>query len=298
MTQAADRDLLAEFSNAVAAFLNVMAATADCLEQTHPDVGAPYRQRLHRLRSRVAFDANREAIKKSVSTFESELKDYSGLASRLMTQRGVELKRGILDLSDVIERLASRQEKFSNGVLQAAENLGSMPWPGDPESFLAAQAAQAASLRDMVSRMGRESASMLERVREQMAELDLRLAGATSTDPVTGLVNRRELERQIGAHRLHGSTHVLLVFDIHGPLSDQVLRIAASRLLTKFRHSDWVGRWSEHQFAVLFLGEPDIAQVRAAQAVALLEGRYTLDNGETVLVSAKSHMLHAEHSVA
>lgn len=298
------RDLPAEFSSAIAAYLNSMAAIADCLEQTYPDVGGPYRQRLHRLRSRVAFDATQDALKDSVTTLESELKDYAGLANRVLTQRAIDSKRGMLTLSDMIENLAERQELFGNHLLYAAEQMEDMPWPSDPDSFSETKARHAAALRDLVDSMGREATSILSRLREQMIELDQRLAGAASTDPVTGLINRREMERQIQAHKLHGSTFALLLFEIQlkgpedGPINDQVLRTAAARLLTKFRHTDWIGRWGAAEFAVLFLGEAEIAQTRAAQAVTALQGRYVLDNGEPVLASAKGRLVQAEFATA
>lgn len=294
MPDALERDLLAELSNAIAAYLDSMAVIADCLEQTYPDVGGPYRQRIRRLRSRVAFAATLEAVKDSAVTLEAELKDYAGLTNRVVTQRGIESKRGILALGDMIESLAKRQELFGNHLLHEARQVENMPWPQDQKGFAEAKGRRAAALRDLVDDMGREATVMVAKLREQMIDLDQRLAGATSTDSVTGLINRRELERQIEAHRLHGSTYALLLFELQGPVSDQILRVASARLQTKFRHTDWIGRWSANEFAVLFLGEAEIAQSRAAHAVAALEGRYTLENSESVLISAKARLLQAE----
>ena len=51
MSPAIERDLLGELSNAVAAYLSTMGVTADCLEQSFPEVGSPYRKRIHSLLS-------------------------------------------------------------------------------------------------------------------------------------------------------------------------------------------------------------------------------------------------------
>jgi GGDEF domain-containing protein len=298
MATAVGRDLLGEFSNAVAAYLNVMAVTADCLEQTYPDVGGPYRQRIQRLRSRVAFDATREAIKDSAQTMEAELKDFAGVANRVLSQRSVELKSGILDLGDTIEGLAQRQELFANQLRELASQIESAAYPADPQSFSETAALQASSIRNLVQSMSLEAASMVTEMRAQMTELDHRLAGAASTDAATGLVNRRELERQIEALKLHGNTFSILLFDLSGPLSDQVLRMAAAKLVTKFRHTDWIGRWSDRQFAVVFMGEPKMAEMRAAQAIPDLEGHYTLENGERVLIAAQMRLLQPEFAMS
>jgi GGDEF domain-containing protein len=124
------------------------------------------------------------------------------------------------------------------------------------------------------------------------------VAGTSSTDPVTGLINRRELKRQIEAHRLHGAAFSLLLFELSGPLSDQVLLMAASKLATQFRHSDRVARWSDKELAVLFLGENELAQTRATQVIPRAAGHYRLDNGETVLIAVRARRLQPELATA
>jgi GGDEF domain-containing protein len=279
-------DHLADLSHAVAAYLNVMAATADCLEQAFPDAGGPYRQRIHRLRARVGFDATREAINSSAQTLQDELKDYSGVVSHILTQRSVELERGILALGDFIDDLNQLHQIHSNRLDTFAARLENTPFPADPQRFSEAMAHQSTGLRGLAGEMTEETASLLARIREQMADIDRRLAGAASTDPVTGLINRRELNRQIEAHSSRGSACTLLLFELSGPIGDQVLRLAGAKLASHFRHNDRIARWGAREFAVLFMGGPELAQTRAAQVVPALSGRYTLDNGEHVLIEA------------
>jgi hypothetical protein len=52
------------------------------------------------------------------------------------------------------------------------------------------------------------------------------------------------------------------------------------------------------KFAVFFLGDNELAQARAAQAVQCISGPYILDNGEMVLVEAKAHLLQTELATA
>ena len=298
MSASIERDLLGDLSHAVAAYLSVLAATGDCLEQTFPDVGGPYRQRINSLRSRVAFHATREAIKESSETVQEELKDYANVASRVFTQRSVDLERGILALGDIIETLTQRQEAYGNRLRQFAAQMEKATYPEDPKTFSEVMALQAAGLRGLVQSMNQEAASMTAQMREQTAKLDQRLAGTSSTDLTTGLINRRELERQIEAHQLHGATFSILLFELNGPLSDQVLRMAAAKLSTQFRHRDRVGRWSDKEFAVLFLGENKLAQARAEQVIPWVAGRYVLDNGESVLIAARTRVLELELAAA
>jgi len=284
MGPAPQRDLLAELSNAVAAYLNTMAASADCLEQTYPDVGGVYRQRIQRLRARVAYQATREAISDSVQTLGAELKDFASVTNRVLTQRSVELSRGILGFDEIIEDHNRRQQVFAERLRDLAEELQNT-----------GSAIHAAALRGLVGDVNSEAASVVSRMREKMFQLDQRLAGTTSIDPTTGLINRRELERQIQVHTLHGSTFTLLLFELSGPyMSDQVLKLAGARLIATFRHREWTARWSENDLAVLFMGSPQLAETRAAEATSVIDGKYTLENGETVIISARARLLQPE----
>ena len=294
MSPAIERDLLGELSNAVAAYLSTMAVTADAMEQAFPEVGIPYRKRIHSLLSRVSFDATREAIADSAQALQDDLKDYATVAKQVRIKRSLELERGVLALSDIVENLTHRQEFYSARLRTFAEQMEKAAYPSDAQTFSEVMALQGAALRGLVENMHQEAGSMAAKMREQMTELDQRLAGAASTDAVTGVINRQELERQIEAHTMHGATFSLLLFQLDGPISDEVLRMAAAKLSTQFRHRDRVGRWGNKEFAVLFLGGNELAKSRAAQVASRISGRYLLDNGETVLIEAHARLLLPE----
>ena len=294
MSPAIERDLLGELSNAVAAYLSTMAVTADSMEQAFPEVGVPYRRRIHSLLSRVSFDATREAIADSAQALQDDLKDYATVAKQVRIKRSLELERGVLALSDVVENLTQRQEFYNARLRKFAEQMERAAYPSDAQTFSEVMALQAAALRGLVENMHQEAGSMAAKMREQMTELDQRLAGAASTDAVTCTINRQELERQIEAHTMHGATFSLLLFQLDGPISDEVLRMAAAKLSTQFRHRDRVGRWGHKEFAVLFLGSDELAKSRAGQVASRISGRYLLDNGESVLIEAHARLLLPE----
>lgn len=286
MSAGMERDLLGELSNAVAAYLSTMGVAADCLEQSHPEVGGPYRKRIHSLLSRVSYDATREAIAESAHILQYELKEHAAIANETRIKRSLELERGILGLGDIVDGLTERQQFFRNSLQKFAEHLEKSAYPSDAQSFGEVMALQAAALRGLVDNMNQEARSLSAKMLEQMIELDQRLAGAASTDPVTGAINRQEMDRQIAAHASHGAVFSVLIFHLDGPIGDEVLHIAADKLSTLFRYRDRVGRWDHKEFAVLFLGANDLALSRGAQAASELSGRYLLDNGETVVLEA------------
>ena len=112
-----------------------------------------------------------------------------------------------------------------------------------------------------------------QRIRARTAELE-RLA---TTDPLTGLSNRRELQRladveRARAHRYGHELAVLVVDadyfknvnDTHGhAIGDVALQVLASELMALVRGHDLVGRWGGEEF-VLALPHLDALGARAA----------------------------------
>jgi len=139
---------------------------------------------------------------------------------------------------------------------------------------------------------------MLDRVRSEMAAVEERLRGSKSTDPSTGLLNSREIERQMDAYRASGVPFSLLEFELHGSITEPVMKQAASRIEKQFRHRDRIARWSEREFLVLFQGPPEVAETRARQVAKLLAGPYELHTGGHVEVMVDSRLAEPELALA
>jgi GGDEF domain-containing protein len=289
MNATTERDYLAELSSAVACYLRILAAVGDCLGQACPETGPAYRKRMAQLRSRLSFQPTRETIQESVETVEAELKDYATVAARDRDQRDLDLRRAIFRVEDLIEAMALRRDCHESRLRELAVRMET----NDPADHTR-NTQTAADLRRFVEGMSDETKSMLDRLREEMATVEERLRGDQSTDPSTGLLNLREMTRQIEAYRAGGLSFSLLRFELRGPIGEQVMRQAAAKLEKQFRHRDRIARWGEREFLVLFLGPPEIAESRTAQVVRSLEARYDLESGACVEITVQAHLTHQE----
>jgi diguanylate cyclase (GGDEF)-like protein len=132
-----------------------------------------------------------------------------------------------------------------------------------------------------------EFRSFVESVR-QNGEFQARLREAellASFDPLTGIGNRREFDRQIATRIKQGKTFCVLLFDIddfklvndqYGHLcGDEVLKQLGARLKGQVRERDFVCRWGGDEFVVLLeCGLPD-AVARSSQITQWVNGNYS-----------------------
>jgi diguanylate cyclase (GGDEF)-like protein len=124
-------------------------------------------------------------------------------------------------------------------------------------------------------------------------------------DPLTGLPNRALLTRRLGT-LLGGSGVSVLLIDLDGfknvndtlghPAGDELLRIAAQRLLGCLRDEDTAARLGGDEFAVLVAaGRPQQAAAVGARIVDVLRNPFTV-SGREVRVSASIGMAHGTDS--
>jgi GGDEF domain-containing protein len=286
-----DTEQLSALHTAVTSYLSTLLAISDCIGAACPEVGGPYRHRLSRLRSRLAFDCNSEAMTESNAVVEKELAEYARKASQYVAQHGLELRQTIEALETIVKSLAQRQEFYGARLRQFAAQMETTPYPTDPAHLSEVVQLQAAQLLGCVESMGNDTQSLVLRMRGELAGVAQRLEDAEVTDRLTGLMNRKEMERQIEERRASGVEPVLVVFELSGDVRDEVSREVAARLGSQFRHKDLVCRWTEYEFMIMFQGSAEIAKSRTDQIVPWIAGRYPLDNGEFVEIKVEAGLV-------
>jgi GGDEF domain-containing protein len=277
-----DAEQLSALHTAVTSYLATLLAVADCVGAACPEVGGPYRHRLTRLRSRLAFDTNSEALTETSGAVEKELAEFARKSARYIAQHGVELQQTISALENIVRSLAQRQEFYGARLRQFAAQLETASYPTEPEHLSEVVALQSAGLLGCIESMSNDTKSLVARMRQELTQVTQRLQDAEVTDRLTGLMNRKEMERQIALRRATGEDPVLVVFELSGDVRDEVSKQVAARLDSQFRYRDLLCRWTEYEFMVMFEGNAEIARARTEQIVPSIAGRYPLDNGESV----------------
>ena len=151
------------------------------------------------------------------------------------------------------------------------------------------------TLLEQALRMAADAERRLAAQADRIARLEV----LTMTDELTGLLNRRGFDAQLG-HALatanrNGSTGILAISDVDNfkeindhfghPIGDEVLRELARRILANVRETDYVARIGGDEFAVLMV-ETEIAYgLRRIKSLNQLIGRSVVTlNGHRIPV--------------
>jgi GGDEF domain-containing protein len=279
-------------------YLSLMTSLADCVGAACPPVGTPYRHRLERMRSRLAYEPSPEIVEESAKAVRAELADYSHQAAAYLERHSVDLRGAIEELFATVRALGIKQDLHCGQLRQICKQMETAVYPADPAQLREIISSHASGLQRCINDLSHDWQALLIRMKVELVEAERSIAEAESTDPVTGLMNRREMERHIEAQKANGGAPTLIVFTVNPGLPDEVVQQITTRLTSQFRSNDLVARWSGNEFMVLFRSTPEIARLRAVQVPAWIGGRYLADNGDPVHVQASGEVIEYEMAVS
>lgn len=288
-------DPLQTLHSVVHTYLTTLFVVSDAVGDACAAIGQPHQQRLARLRTRLSFDSNKASIEASARVVRNELRDFAEKSSAYVNAHTQEWKSASQQIQSSAAALVRRQSYYGTRFQEAARILVETATIEDPQQRLELARHQAAALANFAESMMTESQSLLIQINELRRNTEARLAEVETVDRATGVMNRREMERRIEAHRASGGTVVRLLFravwDAPPDSRQAVLREVASRLTAEFRPEDLVARWGENEFLVLFDGSAEIAERRGEMIAGHLSGPYASANRETIEVKTHVELL-------
>jgi len=280
------------------AYLSFVSAVADCLKNSCAPIGTPYHLRLNRMRGRLAYDPSPEFFVEATRIIEQQLRDFASQSSAYVALHGTEFRKAVEGLLETVRVLGMKQDYYCARLRQFATQMETTAYPTDPAHLADVVQLQAMGLQSCVESLSHDWQSLLGRMKVELVEAEARIAEADITDPITGLMNRREMERQIQAQRAQGIPEVLIRFSFDSGLRDEIVQQMAQRLVSQFRHNDLISRWSGTDFLVLFRSTPEIAMSRLDHIVGWAGGRYLADTGSAVVVRLEGHLVTYDEALA
>jgi diguanylate cyclase (GGDEF)-like protein len=278
----------ARFQKALKCYLAALAGVEEhVFQQCAAKLGEPpltlepERQRLKRTPDDEAWESARGGLDGSLRTASDRIQRQ--LAGRVELAEVVKLlEQTTLSMT---RRGDARESRFI-GVKQGLETAAALE---DVDEFRGRILQQVNELGRLVDEMREENRQLVEELDSEMSHYRRKLDEAeemANRDTLTGLANRRMLERRVQAQIEGGTEFSLLMIDLdrfkmindhHGHLAgDELLRAFALRLKNNTRSDDTSARWGGDEFVVLMPCALRDAMKRAQLLELALRGEYAL----------------------
>ena len=164
-------------------------------------------------------------------------------------------------------------------------------------------------LRIISEPMGKDVAMTFVDVTDRKAKEE-KMESIASSDPLTGVLNRRGFEREAAQRLSHSSddaSGALLFIDLNDfkqindeyghAAGDQLLKISVGRLQQSLRSNDIIGRLGGDEFVVLVPdADPHVAESMAIRLTSTLEQPYRIAGRDLICAASIGLALYPDHA--
>ncbi|MDP9112869.1 MAG: GGDEF domain-containing protein [Acidobacteriota bacterium] len=250
--------------SALKSYGDVFVAVGQAGAQACPPVGNELKESLLNLRKRLNAEASASAIVETEQLLEAELQTWSARVSHFLQGKTEEVREILQIVAKATRQLGERDQLNSKEFGKLTERLQATAKLNDLSTIRQALVKNVAEMEICVSKMTLDGQESLGALRAQMSIYEARLEEVeriASQDPLTGLANRRKLERQLQLLVSLARPFSVIFIDLNGfknindtyghQAGDDLLKQFAGELRTAFRATDTVGRWGGDEFVVL-----------------------------------------------
>lgn len=298
-----------DWQTALGAHIAILEAIRDYAFRACPPLLDDYTQELITLRRRISEQAGTGDLCRSRDTLVATVRRFGEDGSKAYETRTKEIREVVKLVASGAAAFLSRSRNGSQEMAEQARAVEEIAAIGDLTELREKLTAQVTRMRLTLERMAREDAETIQRLSGEMDGLRERLHAAEQAcceDELTGLANRRGLERQMDTRIRRQQPFCLLLFDIRNLRSineanghwagDGVLREFASRLRHGIRETDVACRWGGDEFLLLLDCPLHDVLPRSRQIYARLNGGYAVAmDGKQVHLQLITSMGVAEH---
>ena len=246
--------------------------------------------------------SNQNIVAETEQRVSAELRSWGDRAAGYYRDRTNDVKEIMTIVAKAAGDVGERDARYSKQFQDLTVRLQASAKLQDVTSIRESLNRNVADLTKCVTKMTEDGKESISQLRAQITTYEARLEEVellASQDALTGLANRRKVERQIELRGQENRQFCIIYLDLngfkqvndrHGHLAgDDLLRQVAHELKAVFRPTDLVGRWGGDEFIVLVDGDLPEAQSRLERIEKWVHGDYTLTIGDqqrTVAVNA------------
>jgi len=232
-----------------------------------PASGEDLQSALQNLSAALASPISELEVGRITHAVQDALKSWAESTFRLFQRSTEEMQDVLLMAGMAAEQVGDRDKRYTKRFTEFTERLQSTSKLSDVTAIRQSLGQHTADLKSYVAQMVKDSYEVIAQLRVQIASYESKLEEMehiASEDPLTGLSNRRKVERQIETRIRAANVFSVISLDLNGfkkltdtyghLAGDDLLKQFATELRTVFRAHDLIGRTGGDEFIVLVDG--------------------------------------------
>ena len=261
----------------------------EAVVQACPAAGESLQSALQSLSAALANPVSEVEVARITQAVQDALKSWAENAFRLFQRSTEEMQDVLLMAGMAAEQVGERDKRYTKRFTEFTERLQATSKLGDMNAMRQSLGQHTADLRSYVAQMVKDSEGTIAQLRAQIASYESKLEEMehiASEDPLTGLCNRRKVERHIETRVRSAKVFSVISLDLNGfkklndtyghLAGDDLLKQFATELRTVFRAHDILGRVGGDEFIVLVDGDLSVATARLERIRRWVNGSYAV----------------------
>jgi diguanylate cyclase (GGDEF)-like protein len=266
-----------------------LTTVGESAAQACPAAGEDLQSALHNLSAALANPVSEVEVTRITQAVQNALKAWAENAFQLFRQSTEEMQDVLLMAGAAAQQVGERDKRYTRRFTEFTEKLQATSKLSDMTAVRQSLSQHTADLKSYVAQMVKESDTTIAHLRAQITNYESKLEEMehiASQDPLTGLSNRRKVERHIETRIRSGKVFSVISLDLNnfkrmndtfGHLAgDDLLKQFATELRTVFRAYDVIGRVGGDEFVVLVDGDLQVANARLERIRRWVNGSYNL----------------------
>jgi len=289
LRKAMDGDLKESLRSALESYRAALIDVGEAGARAYPPSGENLRQSLLKLHENLLTTVTPDAFAQAKQQFGQELKTWGDSASYYYQESADDIKNLLLQVAKAAGEVGDRDQKYGEHFQTLAGRLQGAAKLENVSAMRQSLTSSAVELLNGVSKMTEDGKRTVELLRAQISIYEERVEEAerlASVDPLTGIGNRRHLERQLDRRVASRTPFFMIYLDLNefkrindtlGHLAgDEILKQFAGELGHSLRSTDALARLGGDEFVAVIDGAVGDVADRIEGIKKLVNGLYTL----------------------
>jgi diguanylate cyclase len=276
----------------IESYRSALQAIGRSAVQACPAPGRELEQGLASLEGYLSVNAAPKAVKQTQAQVEDQLQKWGSQTAEHLKTKADEVKELLIMLAHTAESIGERDKRYSAQIGGFTAELKAISNLDDLTQIRSSLVKKATELKNCVDQMSQDGQQSLAQLRSKVSGYETKLQAvelAASKDTLTGVANRRSMEKRMERNIEANQTFCVAILDLNQfkQVNDKYGHAAGDDLLKKFSHElqnnvrseDLVGRWGGDEFIVLLGRDLVAAQPQIERIRQWVFGDYSLEPG-------------------